>query len=147
MRLTKLNPGLVPAGSTIQLSKSLHDGKTVLLDTLTGSVVTLPAATGSQCKIRILEKIAATSNSHIIKVQNSTDVMAGQAVLTIAAGGAASAFATAASSDTITLNRTTTGGASNGARFELEDIAPGIWFVEAIANASATPATPFSATV
>ena len=144
MRLQKLNPGLVPAGSTIQLSKSLHDGKTIVLDTLTGSVVTLPAASGSQCKIRVFERIAATSNSHIMKVQNTTDIMIGGVVV----GGTTSVlFPTAATSDTITMNRTTTGGATNGAFFDFEDIAPGIWSVRGNANGSGAVATPFSATV
>lgn len=147
MRLQRLNPGYVPAGSTITLSKAVHDGKIVLLDTLSGSVVTLPPAVGTGCQFDIIERVAATSNSHIIKVASGADVMVGTIVLSIAAGGAASAFATAATSDTITLNRTTSGGASNGAKLSFRDIAPGVWSVEGTANASATPATPFSATV
>jgi hypothetical protein len=144
MRLQKLNPGLVNAGSTLLLSKSLHDGKTILLDTLTGSVVTLPAATGSQCKIRVFEKTAATSNSHKMQVQNSTDVMAGNVIVS---GTTTVSFPTVAASDTITLNRTTTGGATNGGYFDFEDIAPGVWSIRGNANGSGAVATPFSAAV
>lgn len=146
MRLQKLNPGLIAAGSAISLSKALHDGKTILLDTLTGSTVTLPAATGSQCKIRVFEKIAATSNSHIVKVQNSVDVMAGMFDLSLTTGVDA-LFPTVAASDTVTLNRTTTGGATNGGWMEFEDIAPGIWAIKGMANGSGVLVTPFSATV
>jgi len=147
MRLQKLNPGFVAAGAAISLSKALHDGKTILLDTLTGSVVTLPAATGSGCKIRVFEKLAATSNSHKIQVQNSTDVMAGSVCLTTAAGTTDGTFPTAATSDTITLNRTTTGGLTNGAWFDFEDVAAGLWSVRGCANGQATVVTPFSAAV
>jgi hypothetical protein len=146
MRLQKLTGTLVAVGSAL-LGAASHFGKTVLLDTLTGSTYTLPAATGSGGRIKVVERVAATSNSHIVKVANSVDVMVGQSIATIAAGGAASGFATVAASDTITLNRTTTGGASNGAHFDFEDVAPGIWAVRGVVNASATPATPFSATV
>ena len=144
MRLAKLNPGLVPAGTAISLSKSQHDGKTIMLDTLTGSTITLPAALGTQCKIKVVEKIAATSNSHVIKVQNITDVMIGGVTV---AGTTTAQFAPGASDDTITMNRTTTGGATKGAVFEFEDIAAGFWHVSGQANGSGAVATPFSATV
>lgn len=144
MRLVKLNPGTVAAGSTLQLSKALHDGKTILLDTLTGSVVTLPPAVGTGARFRFFEKLAATSNSHIIKVQNAIDIMAGSIGVS---STVFNAFATGATSDTITLNRTTTGGATNGGYIDLEDVAPGVWSVRGIVNGSGTAATPFSATV
>jgi hypothetical protein len=147
MRLQRLNPGYVSAGSLLSLSKAIHDGKIILLDSLSGSVVTLPPALGTGAQFDFIEKVAATTNSHIIKVANSVDVMIGTVVLSITAGGAANAYATVAASDTITLNRTTTGGATNGAKFSVRDVAPGIWSVEGCANASATPATPFSASV
>lgn len=144
MRLARLNPGFVPAGSAISLSKALHDGKTVFLDTLTGSVVTLPPALGSGCALRVFEKVAATSNAHIIKVQNSTDVMAGAVTVS---GTTTVMFPTAAASDTITLNRTTSGGATNGGWFEFMDVAPGLWAVRGLAFGTGAVVTPFSAAV
>jgi acetamidase/formamidase len=146
MRIAKLNPGFVAAGSTLAASKALHDGKTILLDTLTGSVVTLPAATGSGCKIRVFEKIAATSNSHKVQVQNSTDVMAGNMGVTLSTGVGVN-FPTVAASDTVTLNRTTSGGATNGGHMDFEDIAAGIWSVRGQLNGSGVLVTPFSAAV
>ena len=62
-------------------------------------------------------------------MQNSIDIMVGAAQISIAAGGAASAFQAApsvAGADTLTLNRTTTGGAIAGELIELEDIAAGV---------------------
>lgn len=145
MRLAKLNPGTVLAGSTLSMSKALHDGKTVLLDQLAGSVVTLPASAGTGAKFRFFESLAATSNSHKIQVQNSTDVMQGTLGVAATAGG--TLFPTTATSDTITLNRTTTGGATRGASIEIEDIAVGVWRVNGTVNGSGTVATPFSAAV
>lgn len=145
MRLQKLNPGTVPVGSALTLSKAIHDGKTILLDTLTGSVVTLPPALGTGARFRFFESLAATSNSHKIQVANSTDVM--QGTLSVAATAGGTAFPTTSTSDTITLNRTTTGGATRGARVDVEDVAAGVWAVRGTVNGSGTVATPFSAAV
>ena len=76
--------------------------------------------------------------------------MVGSAQISIAAGGALSAFQGApsvAGADTLTMNRTTTGGAVAGEVIEIEDIAPGLWCIEAELNGTATPATPFTSTV
>lgn len=150
MRLAKLNPGFVTLDATMSISKAIHDGKTLLLNVLTGHTITLPPAVGTGCRLRFVTRVAATSGSNIIKVQNATDVIQGNLVITIAAGGAASAFQgspTVAGADTITMNRTTTGGAVAGDWIELEDIASGFWIVKGVLNGTATPATPFSATV
>jgi hypothetical protein len=149
MRLAKLNPGFVILDAVTSLSKALHDGKTLLL-TQNGHTITLPPAAGSGCKLRFLTRTAATSNSNVIKVQNSTDVMVGNLAISIAAGGALSAFQaspTVSGADTITLNRTTTGGAVAGDWIEVEDIAAGFWEVRGVLNGTATPATPFTSTV
>lgn len=147
MRLAKQNPRNILAGTSVSLSKAIHDGAFVLLDQLTGSTVILPAALGLGTQIQVVELNSPTSNSHIIKVQNSTDIMIGQMAISLSTGVGAN-FPTAATSDTITLNRTTTGGATRGACFEFRDVAPGIWqIVEATANGSGTLVTPFSATV
>jgi len=150
MRLARLNPGLVTLDAVMSLSKAVHDGKTLLFTVLTGHTITLPPATGSGCKLRFSTKIAATSGSNIVKAQNSTDVMVGNLAISIAAGGALSAFQaspTLAGADTVTMNRTTTGGAVAGDWFTLEDVAPGIWQISGVLNGTATPATPFSSGV
>ena len=145
MRLQKLTGNLVAAGSTYT-AQAKDYGKTILLDTLTGSVVTLPPATGSGARIRVVDKLAATSNSHKVQVANANDVMAGNLVL-VSSAGTPLQFATVAASDTITMNRTTTGGATNGSWMEFDDIAPNLWAVKGALNASGVAATPFSAAV
>lgn len=150
MRLARLNPGFVLLPATLSISKAIHDGKTLLLNVLTGHTITLPPAVGSGCKLRFVGLIAATSGSNIIKVQNSSDLMIGALAISIAAGGAMSAFQGApslAGADTITLNRGTTGGAIAGDLILLEDVALNAWSVTGVLMGTSTPATPFSATV
>lgn len=138
----------VAAGSTLTLTRAEHAGKTIGLNALAGSVVTLPAATGSGTKFRFLVTVLATSNSHIVKVANASDVMFGVGTLADTdTAGAAYSFAAAATSDTITLNRSTTGSVTIGEIIEVEDYAANLWHVWFALTATGTPLTPFSATV
>lgn len=140
---------LLPAGSTKTLSPSVDAFKAVKLDTVTGSVVTLPPALGSRRLFLFVVTVLATSNSHIVKVANSVDVMRGLIFgARIDVGNAVLGFAAGTNDDTITLNQTTTGSVSLGEWFEVEDIASGIWHVRGMLSATgAAFATPFSATV
>ncbi len=136
----------VSAGST----KTLVDGDcglSINLDALAGSVVTLPAATGSGKSYRFIVTVLATSNSHIVKVANATDTMQGIVYMLDDTGAAVVGFAAGATSDTITLNRSTTGSVSLGEWLELEDIAAGKWQVRGFLSNTGASATPFSATV
>lgn len=137
----------VAAGSTLTLTNAVHSGKTIKLDTLTGSVVTLPAATGSGARFRFRVSVLATSNSHKIQVANGTDVMQGFIFSVDDTADGAVGFFAAATSDTISLNRTTTGSVSLGEFIEIEDIAAGFFHVRGYISNSGTPATPFSAAV
>ena len=140
---------LVAAGSTLSATQALHDGKIILLDTASGSVVTLPAASGSGMVLKFKISVIATSNDHIIKVANSNDIMYG-VITTCSTGDApdlAQPWITAVDSDTITLNRTTTGSVTIGEWIELVDIAANKWAVSGQTASSGTEATPFTATV
>jgi hypothetical protein len=135
------------AGSTLTLTAD-DQGKTVLLNTATGSVVTLPPATGSGASFKFVVSVLATSNSHVVKVANASDTMIGG--VTIAdtdTAGAASSFFAGATGDTITLNRTTTGSVSLGEWIEVTDVAANKWHVAGMLSGTGTVATPFSATV
>lgn len=146
MRIARLNPGFVTLAATVSLSKGVHDGKTLLLSVLAGHTITLPPSAGSGCKLRFLETVAPTSNSNIIKVANSTDVLIGSLGISLSTG-VGTIWPTGATSDTITENRTTSGGATNGGWIELEDVALGFWSVKGVLNGSGVLVTPFSATV
>lgn len=108
---------------------------------------TLPAATGSGARFRFVVGAVNTSN-HLIKVTGN-DVMYGN-IIANSTGDTpdlAQPWPTAADSDTITLNGTTTGGQAVGDFVELIDIAADKWLVFGVVTASGTEATPFSATV
>lgn len=131
--------------ATLTVTPELHAGRTLVLDRAGGIALTLPAATGSGNIYRYHVK-TTFSSSATIKVANSSDVMQGTAILFQDSGDTVVGFATAASSDTITMTGTTTGGI-NGAQGMLQDIATNTWSVSYVSDASGVEATPFSATV
>jgi hypothetical protein len=141
----------VAAGSTLTLVPSLHAGRTINLDTLTGSVVTLPASTGSGDRYRFVVSVVATSNSHIVKVANASDIILGGATMADTDGTSTivSFIANGSTHDTITLNRTTTGSVTIGENFTLVDYGLNKWLLDgwAVLSNTGTAATPFSATV
>lgn len=147
------NSPIVAAGSAITLSKAAHDGKTIALDTLTGSTVTLPAATGSMAKFKFLVTIVPTSNSHVVKVANASDFMIGTIAgvsddpATVKGWIAANSGTVSTNSDTVTLNRSTTGGVSKGEWIEVQDIGANTWSITGMISQTGTEATPFSAGV
>ena len=124
-----------------------HDGQTLLMGASGASLTfTLPASSGSGAKFKFRVSVVNTSN-YVIQVANSTDVMAGGLIMGADTAGAANVWTTAAASDTITLNGTTTGGVNKGDYVELEDIVSGTWAVTGHITGSGTEATPFSAAV
>jgi hypothetical protein len=134
----------VAAGATKALTPA-NNNQTVKLDTAAGSAVTLPAATGSGCRFKFLVTLLATSAAHIISAAGA-DVMIGAiSGARIDSGNAVLGFAAQSTSNTITLNRTTTGSVSLGEYVEVEDVAAGIWEVTGFLTATgAAFATPFS---
>lgn len=101
----------------------------------------LPAATGKGGMYRFFIGITATGNK-VIKAAG-TNLLQGQA--SIASSGTSGTFATAANTNTITLNGTTTGGVI-GTMVELWDMAPGVWAVQVNAVGTGVAATCFSNT-
>lgn len=132
--------------ATLTVTAAVHGGKVITLNRAAGVTVTLPAATGTGNRYQFVVMTTVTSNSNIIKVADATDVMYGTALVAQDGGDTAVMFETAADSDTITLNGTTTGGIK-GDSFELVDIATDQWWVRGTGSATGTEATPFSATV
>lgn len=142
------------AGATKTLTRASNASQTVLLDTLAGSVVTLPAATGTGMMFRFVVSVLATSNSHKVQVANATDFMIGGVTFADTDGTAAvdsfmcvNSGTVATNSDTITLNRSTTGSVSVGEWFDVRDIAANTWLVTGLLSNTGTPTTPFSAAV
>lgn len=147
-RATDVSARIVSLAATpVTITEAAHDGKVLALNKADGITATLPAATGSGAKFTFIVGTTVTSNGYIIKVADATDVMDG--IVYVADDTATPAplvWVTAATSDTITLNGTTTGGLI-GDRIELIDIATNQWAVTGFLKQSGTEATPFSATV
>lgn len=132
--------------ATYVLTAEAHSGTALVLNRAAGVTCTLPAALGYGSVFEFVVATTVTSNSDIIKVANSTDVMQGVALVAADGGDTAVAFETVAASDTVTLNGSTTGGI-RGDRIVLKDVAAGLWSVSVISAGTGTEATPFSATV
>ncbi|MEK1928243.1 MAG: hypothetical protein AAAC47_00350 [Pararhizobium sp.] len=132
--------------ATYTLTAEAHSGTTLVATRAAGITCTLPAALGYGSEFNFFTSTTITSNSLIVKVANSTDVMQGIAYVAQDAADTVVAFETAATSDTITMNGTTTGGI-RGDRIRLKDVAAGVWEVQVYATATGTEVTPFSATV
>lgn len=123
-----------------------HPVQEYLLDVASGSTVTLPASTGSGFRYRFRVGTTVTSNDYIIQAASSADVMAGVVMGAQDSGSTVVGWETAAASDTITLDGSTTGG-YQGDFIELVDIKEGVWAVSGIIKQTGTEATPFSAAV
>ena len=123
-----------------------QSGTLFTLTRAAGITVTLPDATGSGASFRFIISTNVTSNSTIIKVENSGDIMIGTAFQAADGGSTINAWEAGAVDDTITFNGSTTGGI-RGDFVELIDVLPNIWFVRITGAATGTEATPFSATV
>lgn len=137
----------IPLGAAKTLSQQDH-GRCFGFDTAAGSIATLPQATGSGCELEFVVIVTATSNSHIVKVGNATDIIQGTIMGVSDTAGTAIAWLAGATDDTITWNRTTTGLAAIGNYIKLKDIKAGVWGIVASSySANGTEATPFSATV
>ena len=137
--------GLVnAAAATLTVTSATHAGRVVTLNRAAGIATTLPAATGSGGQYRFIIGTTFTSSATIKVVGN--DIMVGTAWIAQDAADTVVAWETAADSDTITFDGTTTGGYV-GTIIELIDIAADTWFVNVRGKATGTEATPFSATV
>ncbi len=143
-----INNRAVPCGSTLTMNQGDHAGRTIQLNTATGSTAILPPSTGSGIEYTFYVSALATSNNHVIRVANASDAMAGFVFMRDdTSDNAVAFFATAGTSDTITLNRSTTGSVVVGETITVRDVAPNVYLVSGFVANTGTPATPFSAAV
>ena len=132
------------------ITETEHAGRTLLLGEVGGNAqvtLTLPDATGSGTTYKFVVSVTNTSN-YIIKVPDANNTIDGVITFLDMDGTAVTGYGTAATSDTITLNGTTTGGLL-GDHIELIDILADKWHVRGCLRVptGSNPATPFSATV
>jgi len=140
---------IVTLTATGSITAATHAGKTLLMGEVGGNAAatfTLPAATGSGAEYRFIVSVVNTSN-YKIQVANANDTIDGSVILHQDSANTVVSFNTAADSDTITMNGTTTGGVSIGDELTLVDMATNQYSVKGVLTASGTEATPFSAAV
>lgn len=143
--MTQYQP-IVYTTTPVTLKHNWQADSTIVASRAAGITMTLPASTGCGTKFKVEVQTTITSNALIIQVANATDVMTGICLTAQDGGDTIVAFETASTSDTITMNGTTTGGI-RGDTIELEDVASGFWSVRIVCSATGTEATPFSAAV
>ena len=135
----------IPAATTtLTLSLATHAGMITTLASTGGLVITPPAATGSWniYELLVITTISGGSVTIDAKLGNASDVFAG-ALYGGTSGTGAVAWPTAANSNLITLNATTTGGLI-GTYIQMLDMKLNAWFVSGVIISSGTAATPFS---
>lgn len=140
----KPNLGVNEITAATTLTRDAYAGRTTVLNSTTGRIVTLPAATGTGATYTIVIGATVSSGSHVIRVASSSDII--QGTIAIATDIAGVTVPTAVDTDTITMNGSTTGGV-RGSLIELQDIATGIFAVRGSLVSTGTEATPFSAAV
>lgn len=128
--------------ATASVTMADHAGKLVKCNRAAGIAFTLPAATGTGAIYEFMVQTTVTSNNIIFSASGS-DVMTGVAINAADAGGTAVMYETAADTNTITMDGTTTGGIL-GDSIYLRDVGAGLWQVRVIGSATGTEATPFS---
>ena len=157
-------PGnVVDADSSVSLTVADHAGRIVHNDAAGAVTYTLPATTtnsdsavaGPGADFNNLNNVGATieifssitkTGDLVVQVANATDVMVGSAVFIDDSSDNVVGFETASTSDTITLNGSTTGGVTFS-KIVCTVLASGKWKVDVISGCTGTPATPFSAAV
>lgn len=137
-----IQPINITAATTF--TRNRHGNLVVTLTSTTGRIVTLPASTGSGDVYDIFVAATVSSGSHVVQVANSTDVIQGAIHLTTDIAG--TSMPTSATTDTITMNGSTTGGVI-GSFVRLTDVAAGFFRLEGALICTGTEATPFSSAV
>lgn len=136
-------PSSLTASRTITRSDA---GRINVINAAAGLTLTLPAAAGLGDTYKFVIGTTVTSNDVIIQVANADDTMTGLAISAADGGNSVNGWETAATSDTITLDGSTTGGIL-GDYIELIDCAENVWSVRVMSSSTGTEATPFSSGV
>lgn len=135
-------PITITASAT--LDPDVHGMTTTLLSAAAGLTVTLPDATGSGMVYELFVVTTVTSNDYIIQVPDADNIIQGAVTLSTDVAGVS--IPTAATTDTITMNGSTTGGVK-GTNIRLVDVAADTWQLSGHIVTTGVEATPFSAAV
>lgn len=146
-RATDISARVVTTTATaLSLTITQHAERVVLVNTnsTVANTFTLPVATGSGAKFTVINNIQQTQGTVVVAANGTLDTFTGVALIGDTTAETAGAFLTTATSDKLSMNRTTTGGLG-GDQVELIDGAANVWTVRATLTGSGTLATPFSA--
>jgi len=132
----------ITVSAATSLKRNVHAGALVLLDSVTGRTLTLPASTGKGDTYEIYVPTSVTSGSHVVAAL-TTDII--QGAVAVATDIAGVTCPTTATSDKITMNGGTSGGIL-GSYLKLVDAKAGQWMVSGTLVSTGAEATPFSET-
>lgn len=118
-------------------------GGKYLLNTASGSVLTLPAASGTGGSVDVVVSTTVTSNSHKVLAASSSDSMQGNVITEDSGTTTGWNAALSSTFHSLQLNGTTTSG-FQGDSFTIKDVATNVWQVTGTTKSTGTAATPFS---
>lgn len=138
---TQVPTGQTLAGGSTRTLTAAQTGSTILMDTASGTVVTLPAPVVG-LKYTFIISNTVTSNSHKVITNAGTVFMVGMVGLMEASAAAAlGALFDGSANVAITMNGSTTGGIK-GTRFTLECISATVWEISGLVAGSGSLSTP-----
>lgn len=140
---------ITSTAATLALTAATHGERTVVVNKADGAALTLPAASGSGSRFKVIIGTAISSNSTTIKTAAAADHMYGIALGVDDDGEGATGYTwkTDSGDDTVTLDGAASGG-EVGDYFIFEDFAANKWLVTGfIKQSGGSEVTPFSATV
>lgn len=139
-----LNSGPAPVAVGSSATASAANG-TYLLNTVGGSTLTLPAATGTGSRYRVIVTATTTSAAHKILAASSSDFING--IAWGFTGSTAKVFASAASTNhsiQMPFAGSQPSGGFIGDWFEFTDVATNLWQCSGYYQAGTTPTTPYA---
>lgn len=138
------SPGVTAIAASATLGAS-HVGRTSVVGNAAGVAITLPAATGTGNKYRLIIGTALATGDVTVTC-GSGDILSGYVVVEDDGDTTAddvTTFKAGASDEIITIDQSAGSGAV-GDWLELEDFADGVWAVKGWLTGQEDPATPFS---
>lgn len=139
--------GVTPnaTGASLILTAA-NAGSVTKLDRAAGSTAKLPAATGTGNVFEFVVTVSATSNSHKILANSSSDNIIGEAIGQNA--GTCKGFGALTSQTYHSIQMPFAGtqpsGGIQGDHFRFIDLGANLWYCEGLFTAGTTPTTPFS---
>lgn len=142
--IIRASNSIVSLAANTTITQMTHAGRVMLFNAASGLTAALPAAVGSGNLYTFVVATTVTTNDYIIAVASASDILQGGILLATDTGGIT--VPTAADSDTITMNGSTTGGIK-GSILRIQDVASGLFTVEGFVISTGAESTPFSAAV